>query len=112
MEITILPEPLDADSQVVLCKQRMPLWVVINDRLDAEVQAASLPQGCIAFRDVCRMQKNPGCFQPTMFMQHVEKPGCVVISFRMRPLIDAEHLLVKLRHQCVISHIPPLFCTI
>jgi len=44
------------------------------------------------------MQQNPGCFQPTMFIQHVQKPGRIVISFGTRPFIDSEHFLIKSRY--------------
>ncbi len=42
-EIAIDREPLGANGQFVLSKQWMPLWVVMNDSLDREIQAASLP---------------------------------------------------------------------
>jgi hypothetical protein len=42
----------------------------------------------VAFRDVCRMQQNSRCFQSSTFLQHLQNPARVVISFRMPPLLD------------------------
>ena len=69
-----------------------------------------MPGGVLASRGLYSllrlwgMQQNPGCFQPTMFIQHVQKPGRIVISFGTRPFIDSEHFLIKSRYQCFIRH--------
>ncbi len=44
-----------------------------------------------------------------MFIQHVQKPGRIVIGFRARPFVDAEHSLIKFRNQRSIryKHLPP-----
>jgi hypothetical protein len=44
-----------------------------------------------------------------MFIEHVQKPGRIVIGLRARPFIDAEHFLIKFRYQWSIryKHLPP-----
>jgi hypothetical protein len=44
-----IPQPPGTDFQVLLRKQSMPLWIVMNDCLDGEVQSTPLPQGNVAF---------------------------------------------------------------
>ena len=40
-----------------------------------------------------------------MVAQHGEEARCIIVRLRKRPLIDAEHLLIELANEWVVSHL-------
>jgi hypothetical protein len=52
----------------------------VDNRFDRKIEPLALPKSCLSFRDMRRMQKDASCFKAAVFVQHLEKPGRIVMS--------------------------------